>query len=221
MDKVPKILIIVLASIVLLGVILFSSGTITGNSVGVPNCYDKQIEYEAEEEYLKTEYYTETVPYQEEVCKQEELIYSIRDFDITSSCVDYNERCIDYVLGICTEKETFCVEKHVQFELKVNNQDTKFGNWEIDFNMYAEGDLSQKKTQTVSVYPSESSQLYWTFLIYGEEDCSKKITGNYVIESVPTKTICETITKYKEVEREKQVTAYRPVTKYKNEQICE
>ena len=135
--------------------------------------------------------------------------------------MDYDERCIDYLLGICVEKETFCVDKRVHFGLNLNNFDDESGVWDITFIMYGDGGEIDSRLQSVSLYPRDNTGLYWTFQLTGEEECKKKVTGTYSQGYIPTKTICEEVTKYKEVQREKQVTAYRLITTYKTETVCE
>ena len=161
--------------------------------------------------YTATEYYYESEPYTDKECEDKTLVYSVTDFNINSDCLDYNERCLDYTFGICTEKETFCVEKQIKFGLKLNNFDDERGNWIVNINLYLNDISAGSKTQNVFLYPKESRDVYWTFGISGEEDCKKKITGSYNIQDEPKKQVCNDIIKYRDVQKSKQVTKFKDV----------
>lgn len=213
-----KIIFITLIAIVIVGGIILINSSInsTGNVIknnfqedSQQNCREEPVPYEEIEEYI------DTVPYIDTECEDEILIYSVTDFNIQSECLDYDERCLKYFLGLCTEKETFCVKKSIHFGLKINNFDEERGTWPIQFILYGDSSIIDTKSQNVFLYPKESSDLYWTFTLFGEEDCKKNIGGNYIVENEPIKQICEEVTRYKDI------TRTRTITKYKTKTICD
>ena len=73
------------------------------------------------------------------------------------------------------------------------------------------------------IYPSSSKQFSYTVGI----DKENIDTCQYLAKVIPTRTDCETVTKYKDVTKTRQVTDYktvtktRTITKYRTETICE
>jgi len=198
----------------------------TGRTVS-SNCRDVQVSYEEQEEYLKTEYYTETVPYTDTVCESKEIPYSINNFIMNyETCNEYQDVCNKYILGICSDKTTFCVDKSVSCSLDLKNLDNEEGGaWTIRFKFYERGTDTTIKNDDVTnyLYPQSSKQFIGNVRITSEGvegNANKKITCVYQQVDLPKKQVCRDVTKYKEVQRERQVTAYRPVTKYKTERVC-
>lgn len=214
MDNNNKILIVV-AVVILVGGLLTGVLVIPENFPKSSSC--QNVPYEGQEEYLKTEYYSETVPYTEQVCENKELVYSLTDFKNVGNCIQYQERCIDYLLGICTEKEKFCVKKEVSSSLNIKNLDNERGKWIVQFSYSLDGVDQDQQTLSLPLFPEEKrlTGVLWT--IQGEENNKKDDRYGYKIVSEPTKQVCRDVTKYKEVERSREVTAYRPVTKYREE----
>lgn len=234
-EQKPIIIAILIVVLVIGGIFIlvnlptnYTGNVINNREDNQQNCREEQMPYKTEEEYLKTEYYIETVPYIEEECETEELAYSIDNFVRSyNTCNEYEDICIKYFLGICTEKKTFCVDKSVSCSLNLRNLDNEEqGSWTIKFLFFEEGTSKDIDSDEISVflYPQTSKTITGRTRIEseGEEgDANKEITCNYHRINLPTKKICEEITRYKEIQREKQITAYRPVTKYKTETICD
>lgn len=206
-----------------------NGGGVTGNAVNTvnsavpnePKCRDVQVPYETQEAYEKTEYYTESVPYTDNVCDTKKLIYSITNFDVTGGCTDYDERCVDYILGICTEKVKYCIYKSITCSLNLNNLDDENGRWGVKFQLYQESSIADTKTVTPYLYPQTTQIVSYTFTLTGEEKADKTYSCNYQVVDEPTKQVCRDVIKYKDVQRSRQVTAYKPVTKYKTETKCD
>ncbi len=200
-------------------IIIFILIVFTGR-VGIfvtPNC--QQVPYEEQEEYMETEYYTESVPYTDQECENKQLVYSITNFENTGNCIDYDERCKDYFLGLCTEKEQYCVQKKVTSSLNLKNLDSERGNWVIQFSYSLDGQLISTENMAKSLYPQESGSTGVLWTINGEVNNKKDDRYSYQVINEPTKQVCRDVIKYREVQRERQVTAYRPVTKYK--EVCD
>jgi hypothetical protein len=160
---------------------------------------------------IESQPYTETEQYIDTDCEYKPLVYSITDFKINSVCLDYNERCLDYTLGICTEKETFCIKQKINFGLKLNNFDDERGIWGVNFNLYLNDVESDLNAQNAFLYPRESTDLSWAFVISGEEECKKEITGSYNIKDEPKKQVCENVIRYREVTKYKNVEVTKQV----------
>ncbi len=215
---------------VLIGLfILFLIGLYISNNSGSqlfistnnePKCSDVQVPYETQEEYQKTEYYTETVPYTDRVCESKNLVYSITDFSVDGGCITYNERCIDYILGICSEKIKYCVNKEITCSLNLNNLDNENGQWGIEFLLYQGNSLSNTQIITPSLYPQTNQRVSYTFSLIGEEQADKTYSCSYRVSNTPTKQVCRDVIKYKDVQKSRQVTAYKPVTNYRTETKC-
>ncbi|MFQ6121031.1 MAG: hypothetical protein ACE5KE_14245 [Methanosarcinales archaeon] len=172
------------------------------------NCREVQVPYE------DIEYYTETVPYTDQECETKTLVYSITDFKVTGSCVDYDERCKKYILGICVEKEEFCVERKTTCSLNLNNLDDERGTWVIRFTLYGDGSVMEKESVSKFLYPQTSGNVQKTFTLIGEEKCNKnQYSCSYGATNEPTKQICRDVIKYKEVQKSRTVTRYRTETR--------
>ncbi len=208
-------------SLIILSIIFLGTGITVSKPFSLGStCKEVQVPYESQEEYMKTEYYTETVPYTDTECDYKNLVYSATNFENNGNCVDYDERCKDYFLGICTEKETYCVEKRVISNLDLKNLDSERGTWVIKFSYFLDGQLINSENMAKSLYPQESGSIGVIWTISGEENNRKDDKYSYNVITIPTKKVCKDVIKYKEVKKERQVTAYKPVTKYKTEQKC-
>jgi len=226
------IVIIVCALVVLLIFILLRNSIYTGNVtnytdnvISDKNCYDKNVSYDKQVETV--EYYTETVPYTEEVCNQENLAYKVENFVMNSNtCSDYDELCREENwLGICIDKITFCVDKTITCSLDLTNLDNEEqGTWAIQITFY---DVNNRETVdtkegSASLYPQSTRNLVYSSNIQStnpEGNANKEISCSYTLTSLAKKTVCEEVTKYKDVQREKVVT--KPVTEYRIERVCE
>ncbi|MBI2675409.1 MAG: hypothetical protein HYX24_03055 [Candidatus Aenigmarchaeota archaeon] len=191
-----------------------------------PNCKDAQVPYQEQEEYTKTEYYSETVPYTDRECESKKLVYSITDFAIKSQiCNKKIEECIKYlpIIGTCTEKINYCIDRQVVCSVKVNNFDDEPGTWTVRFDFYKDGsnNIIGSDTRNIFVYPHDTTEAGGLTSITEKELLTTTYTCTRVVTVEPTKQVCRDVTKYKQVQKEKQVTAYRPVTKYRTEQKCD
>ena len=221
---------IILAFLFFTGKIGGSSGTpsitkedYAAGSTQTKRCSDVQVPYETQEEYMKTEYYTETVPYTDQECENKKLVYNVEDFAMDyQTCLKTEDKCIKYTLGICTQKETYCIDKEISCSLTINNLDNENGYWYFDFQFKdaATNNIAETNSRGSSIYP-QSSQLYQASAEFtGRENAEKTYTCTYSFTNIPTKQVCRDVIKYKEIQKTRQVTAYKPVTKYKTEQKC-
>jgi len=230
-DNSKGIIFFIIGAIILVIIVvlfLVNQSNITGNVVvnSGSNCRNVEVSYEEQEEYMKTEYYTETVPYTDRECEKQYLSYNIKDFGIAQqTCNNQEERCIDYVLGICVKKEVYCVSRTIACSLTLNNLDnTQGGTFVIRFNYYPLGidDVTERQA-SFYLYP-QSSQMFSTSTLITSSGvngvANKQFSCSYLVSGIPTKEVCRDVTKYQEVQRERQVTAYRPITKYRTEQQC-
>jgi len=197
--------------ITFLGNTSFTGNVISSHSRS--NCKDVQVPYDYKEEYI------DTVPYSDEVCESKELTYNLQDFVIDyNSCQKTEERCLKYILGICSKKETYCVEKKIQCKLDITNLDDQKGYWGVQFEFMSRDDHSTtvgtSKTGG-SLYSQETETFYGSKTFYNEEEASKDYTCRYKVTSAPTKLICRDVTKYKDI------TRTRTVTKYRTEEKCD
>lgn len=209
-----------------------TTGSVISEGQEEQNCREIEVPYEEQEEYLKTEYYTETVPYTETECEEEELSYrsSHDDLERDVECINSHEECAEtYIDWLGREKckryETVCDEYREYVSFEITNLDTEKGYWQIEWKKFCRAnqplcsietyetiiitglwlDPTETKTSSYSIdYDAKGQEYLYAYLLY-----------------IPTKQICEEVTRYKEVQRTKQITAYRPVTKYKSEEVCE
>lgn len=181
-------------------------------------CKKVQVPYEAQESYEEQE------PYTTEECETINLEYSKtnEEWDY-SDCVDYDTICHTghnnfWGNWVCDDEETFCVERKLSYSIDINNQDSKNGIWGVEIKFYLDGELYEKKEMTQLIYPKTSKTFTGMHVVYSDSpsgDANQGVGATSFVTSIPTKTICETVTKYR------AVTKYRTITKYKTETICE
>lgn len=207
--------IVIIAVIVILLIVTFGV-SMTGNAINIPskNCRDVQVPYQ------ETEEYSETIPYTDTECETKEIAYSINNFIFNyETCNQYQDRCDKYILGICSKKTTFCVDKSVSCSLTLRNLDNEErGQWTIRFLFKASSSVVDTQDVTNFLYPQSEKQFVGVSRITseGEEgDANKAITCSYVEADAPTKQVCKDVTRYKDVIKT------RIVTKYKTENQCE
>jgi len=211
-------------------IILISSGKImTGNVVAEGNnlensqakgnCREVQVPYE------DIETYTESMPFTDEECENTPLKYLVEWENGQTTCI--NE--------ICDQHESVCVDKNfwgncVQFEercthnactkysrecvVNVNNIDNEGGSWAIDGyswnnELNQKGDFIGKFDAWVN--PTRSNTVRWSFTYNAGESRSCW----YQVAEVPTKTVCDNVINYRDVEKT------RTVVKYKTETQCD
>src|SRR3989344_7675059 len=218
---------ITLLVFLILGLILLGGCASTGEvtkitgKVTEPTCKDVEVPYEIQAEYMKTEYYTERVPYTDKECESKDLIYSITDFKKDYEiCNQKGDVCHDRIIGICSNREYYCMDKTISCSLNLNNLDNEVGVWSVNFNFYEIGNnnnVAGVKTNSNSLYPQTSQNFSQSVRITSEGiagNANKEYTCTYDVASIPTKQVCIDVIKYQDIQRERQVTAYRPVTKY-------
>lgn len=219
-NALPIILTIVtIIVVVVLVLILLNNKSPTGNVVNEGNqqtCKDVQVPYDYLEEYQ------ETVPYTDTECETKDIPYNIENFVMDSNtCNEYQDICNKYIIGICSDKTTFCVDKSVSCSLDLRNLDTEEqGSWIIRFSFYESGTSSIIDSKDVSqfLYPQTTKKFTGVARIQStgvDGDANKQITCSYIRATIPTKQICRDITKYQEV------TKTRTVTRYRTEEKCE
>ena len=144
--------------------------------------------------YDVQEEYLKTEYYTETVPYEEEvyLEFTSTDSGASVSCSDFGNY-----------KECYYVS--------VTNIDDKGGLFTVNCEFET---LYRKLYDSQSLYINSGETIEFT--CEADVDLSEDVKGTYTV-TPPTKTIV----KYKDVQREKQVTAYRPVTKYKTETVCE
>ena len=179
-------------------------------------CRDVQVPYD------DLEYYTEQEPYIDTVCENEYLVKSIENFDyLGDTCLQEEEECIDYFLGVCTNKKTYCVKKTASCSLDLRNLDSQEGGtWKIKFDIKDSSKTIIKSSEVSEyLYPQTTETIYGEITITSEgENGQANIPLNwcgYTVLENPEKTVCEDVTKYK------TVTKSRTITKYKTETVCE
>jgi len=202
----------------------YSSGGSQQEASRGRDCKTVSTPYQEQEEYMKTEYYTETVPYTDQECDTKDLVYSITNFNFDSSvCNQKIEECVDYTLGFCTKKITYCTDKTVRCSLSLKNLDSERGTWGIGFRFYETGtsSVAASNSESVFIYPSSSETVTGVGRITTKEPYEQSYSCDYYVSDEPTKQVCRDVIKYKELQRSRQVTAYRPVTKYRTETVCD
>ena len=212
----------VVAIIFLSAIFTGRMGSFTGGVVS-SNCRNVEVPYEAQEEYMKTEYYTETVPYTGKECETKQLVYNVKDFVIDYQRCDRTEdRCLKYFLGICSQKETYCVLKSISCSLDINNLDSENGYWNFNFEFKEtiSRTIAETNSRASPIYPQSSQHFQASASFEGREKAEKDYTCSYSFTNIPTKQVCRDVIKYKDIQKERQVTAYKPVTKYRTEQKC-
>jgi len=172
-------------------------------------CKDIQVPYDAEEEYteqepyLRTETYYESEPYAEEMCEAVNLAYN----KVNNYCLDMKDNLI-------------FADEPAKYSVTINNLDPENGGWfVVDIGFIIAGQVV-KEEQSQYIYPSSSKTFY-------VEQMATRDSCYFVVTELPTKQICETVTKYKDVLKTREVTDYREVTKtrtvtkYRTETVCE
>lgn len=173
----------------------------TCKDVQVP--YDAQETYTEKEPYSKTETYYESEPYVEEVCNNIPLAYNTQ----SGSCIQYQDNF-------------FANDEPAKYSYTINNLDSASGGtFIVDIGFYIGGQLI-KEEQSQYIYPSSSKTFY-------AEKMATIDSCYFNVKVIPTKQVCEDVTKYHDVQKTRQVTDYktvtktRTVTKYKTETVCE
>lgn len=146
------------------------------------------------------------VPYTDNVCNDKNLIYSIpqQTFIVnTNKCNNQQYICKETFLTICTNKEYYCIDKTISCSLTLKNLDTDgSGIWGIDMN-YIDKDTSNTiRTDNLSyfVYPQTDQQFTSSIEIISDSvngDANKNITCSYQVVNIPTKQVCQYVTKYR------------------------
>jgi hypothetical protein len=216
--------ILIIGGIIILAIVAivaFTNNSSTGNAISNLNsekvCKEVQVPYDYIEEYQ------ETVPYTDTECETKNLAYNVENFVMDyNTCNEYQDICNKYILGICSDKTTFCVDKSVSCSLDLRNLDTEEqGSWTIRFSFYETGTTNliiDSKDVIQFLYPQTTKTFTGISRIQSEGvdgDANKQITCSYIRETIPTKQICKDVTKYKEV------TKTRTVTRYRTEEKCE
>jgi len=191
----PVIILIVVIVIGAIAFFAYKNTNVTGNVLAnFENCREEQVAYEEQEEYMKTEYYMETVPYTDRECEDKSLVYKV-------------------VKGECKNQYDGWFENTpASYSCTITNLDSEAGTFSMRIGFNVQGQQLDE-TQSKLIYPQSSE----TFTVTRDS----KIDNCYCVETVPTKKVCRDVTKYRDEQRERQVTAYRPVTKYKAEKICD
>lgn len=181
-------------------------------------CEKEKVPYEEEEEYI------ETVPYKDTVCEKEELPYSItNDRWDYSRCTDENTVCYEKEKNFwgneeCVDEETFCAEKQLSYSIDLKNLDQeKKGYFGVEIVFYKDGEEYDTVPVNKYLYPQTTETFTGRITVTGESpsgDANQRFSANYRVIDVPTKDICEEVTKYKDVKRTKTVT------KYRTEEVC-
>lgn len=217
--------IIIICSIVVVAfliILLLNKPSSTGNIISDTNQNSQQSCREMQVPYDYIEEYQETVPYTDTECETKDLAYNIENFVMDyNTCNEYQDICNKYVLGFCTDKTTFCVDKSISCSLNLRNLDTEEqGSWDIKFSFYESGTSSviQSKDVALFLYPQTSKTFTGVARIQStgvSGDANKQITCSYTSSGIPTKQVCRDVTKYHEV------TKTRTVTRYRTEEKCE
>ena len=140
--------------------------------------------------YDAQEEYTEQEPYTDDECENINLEYKLE----RGSCLGYKDNLI-------------FDDEPARHDCTVSNLDSVGGNFiiKIGFSM---GEQQLINSQGKYIYPQSENTFY-------AEEMAEIDTCSCSMETIPTKTICETVTKYNTVKK------YRTVTKYRTETVCE
>lgn len=152
--------------------------------------------YYEKEPYAETEYYTVSEPYA-----------TTETYNEKEPFVDTKYTTKNLVHNIAL---TNCAQKSVTSDAKVtytvNNLDTEGGYFQIWVGFTLSDGTKIGQEVSNYIYPSQ-----WTDFTY---TANSVVTNcNYDIVSIPTKTISETFTNYRNVAKQRTVTKYRDVQK--------
>lgn len=176
--------------------IIVAIGLLIPTSVTVPyeklekyqESYTTQESYEVQVPYNDIEYYTEKEPFPDIKYTTKNLVYN----------ADY-KTCLGRVPLVSDAKVT----------ISVNNLDTAGGTFKLWVGLILSD--GNKIGQEVSkyIYPSQSANFIYT----ADADISK---CTYDMVTIPTKTISESFTNYRDVQKSRTVTKYQTETKYRD-----
>ncbi len=187
---------LIVLTIVTIGIIFFISKHSNGTGYTVADSISGAIKgsncHDEQIAYEEQEEYLKTEYYTETVPYQEEVNLKYSDKQVPP------ETCSDFG----NYKECYYVD--------ISNLDTIGGTFTVNCN-FRTIDRTLYDSQTLFVQSGEITR----FKCVADVDLGEDVAPTY---SVTPGT--KTETKYKDVQRERQVTAYRPVTKYKTEQVC-
>lgn len=155
------------------------------------NCEDVQVPYD------DIEYYTEKEPYSVEECEQEPYSYAIENFIGGSE-----ERNCNW-MGLNCDHYYSC-------SLDIVNHEDKGGTFELQPYIISDqrGQINKPNIQQY-VYAESQKTVSFEELI-GKDEGARCY---YNIKSIPTKQICNTVTKYKTVQKTRTVTKWRTETR--------
>jgi len=174
---------------------------VTCKDIEVP--YDAQESYTVQEPYLRTEEYSESEPYIVEECEDIELSYNHQE----GSCIQYKDNF-------------FSDDEPATYSRTINNLDSEAGGTFFVNIGFRIGGVVVKEEQNAYIYPQSSHTFY-------AEQMAEINNCYFTVDIVPTKQVCEDVTKYKNVLKTRQVTDYkavtkeRTVTKYRTETVCD
>ncbi|GBE57003.1 MAG TPA: hypothetical protein ENH13_07085 [Euryarchaeota archaeon] len=171
--------------------------------------------FSVNEPYDAKEKYTVKEPYTATECESYELINKVGDINTNRFCVRAHNECLNRILGLCTKSQDVCDEYKATSSFDITNLDAVRGTWVGDwYEMCAPNQPLCTSTSTVKVDsysvildPTETKTVtYRSNYLNG----GKKIySANY---NVPSKEICEEVTRYQDVEKERTITKYRKRT---------
>ena len=192
---------------------------VIGGAILLPT---KVASYETGVPYIATEEYTVEVPYEDVEPYTERIQYEEEEQYVASVPVpeqeDYwDEECRSEYLKYGVEWVTCSVTFFSSGEstLKLTNVDSEGGIFAIDIGYIT--DLGDLVTITQSKYVGPAGSTTFTYT----PTPSSFQTCRYQPQSIPTKQVCElvsktrTVTNYKDVIKTKTVTKYRDETRYK------
>lgn len=207
--------------IILTIIILFS---IIGSIIKFP--VSGMITYTVKEPYETQETYTEKEPYTDNVCDDINLKSIIEWGTSTNICV--NQIC-DAHESVCAEKNFWgncirfdevcthyaCTSFREDCNLKIQNIDDTAGTWQIDGYSNNIDTKENKLIDTVNIFvqPTRTETGTWSFTYAS----GTPMTCWYQIKKEPTKSVCHTEIKYRDIEKTRTVTKMRDAEKQKEE----
>lgn len=182
--KTKKIWIIVIIGIVILLLIPTSVSVPYQKLETYQEVYTDKEDYQVQVPYSDTEYYFEKEPFVDTRYNTINLVYK----------ADYTS-CLGRVPLVSDAKVT----------VTVNNLDTEGGTFKLWVGLILPD--GNKIGQEVSkyIYPSQSADF-----TYSSSSATSKCTYNMV--TIPTKTLSETFTNYRDIQKSRIVTKYRTET---------
>lgn len=208
-------IIIVVSIVVIVGAVAI----LAGNTIQVP--YTGMVTTWEDVPVTRTESFKDREPYTDQECHMQEIKYTESWGDIEHRCLQ--EECAEHY-QVCVEKNFWgnciqfedrcsgnqCVKVSLTCALDIRNIDDEGGTFEL--KGYVVGDNGEEQlVDTVQVYVRAMSTgtATWSYTYYPPQlfNCRARDID------APSKQVCESVIKYREVDKERQVVSTEKVQK--------